>query len=52
MQRFKKDKAFILGFMTGQQDKINAYTKTARPDYHSMEDIKKIIDYYNSLVLP
>jgi len=52
MQRFKKDKAFILGFMTGQQEKINAYTKTARPDYHSMEDIKKIIEYYNSLVLP
>ena len=52
MQRFKKDKAFILGLMTSQRDKIAAFTKNTQPDYHSIEDIKKIIDYYNSLFLP
>ena len=52
MLRLKKDRVFILGLMTDPQDKMEAYVKNQRPDFHSTEDIKKIIDYYNSLPLP
>jgi hypothetical protein len=47
--RIKNDKTFVLGLMTNQKDKIEGYVKQNKLGYKSLEDLKKITDYYNSL---
>jgi hypothetical protein len=49
MLRIKKDKAYILDLMANQKDKIEEYTKANNLGYKSIDDLRKIIDYYNSL---
>jgi len=47
--RIKNDKAFVLGLMAKQKDKIEEYAKLNKLNYKSAEDLKKITEYYNSL---
>jgi hypothetical protein len=49
MYRIKKDKKFILGLMTPNEAKIENYITQNNLSYKSIDDIKKIVDYYNSL---
>jgi len=47
--RIKNDKAFVLGLMAKQKDKVEEYAKRNKLSYKSAEDLKKITEYYNSL---
>ena len=49
MYRIKKDKNFILNFMKPNDAKIETYISENKLSYKSMDDIKKIVDYFNSL---
>ena len=48
IQRLKKDKTFLLSLMTDQKDKIDAFVNANKLNYKWPEDVKKIINYYNS----
>ncbi|HLI93567.1 MAG TPA: hypothetical protein VKU83_08160 [Puia sp.] len=49
MQRVKKDKAFILAALNGKRDQIEAFMDANKLKARSVDDIKRIIDYYNTL---
>jgi hypothetical protein len=49
IERIKRDKAYVLSFMKDKNDLINDFVKRNKLSFKSTEDIKKIIDYYNSL---
>ncbi len=49
IQRLKKTEAFMMELMKAQKDKIEAYVKATPPNYKSIDDIRKMIEYYNSL---
>lgn len=49
MYRIKKDKNFILDLMKPNNAKIETYINENKLSYKSMNDIKKVLDYYNSL---
>lgn len=49
MQKIKKDKTYILGILNNKKDTIEEYAKANNLGYKSIEDIRKIIDYANSL---
>jgi hypothetical protein len=48
IQRLKKDKTFLLNLMISKKDKIEAFVNSNKLNYKSVEDVKKIINYYNS----
>jgi hypothetical protein len=48
IQRLKKDKTFLLNLMISQKDKIESFVNTNKLSYKLPEDVKKIINYYNS----
>ena len=49
MQRVKKDKAFILAALSDKRDSIEAFIETNKLKLKSIDDIKRAIDYYNTL---
>lgn len=49
MQRLKKDKAFILATLSDKRDSIGAFIETNKLKFKSIDDIKRTIDYYNTL---
>jgi len=49
MQRVKKEKAFILAALGDKRDKIGAYIDANKLKVRSVDDIKRIVDYYNTL---
>lgn len=49
MQRVKKDKAFILAALNSKRDQIEAFMDANKLKAKSADDIKRIIDYYNTL---
>ena len=49
MLRLKRDKEFILGIVKDKKGKIDEYLQSNKISFKSVEDIKKLLDYYNSL---
>jgi hypothetical protein len=49
IQRIKKDKSYILGTLKNKAAEVEDYMKTNSLGFKSPQDLKKIIDYYNSL---
>ena len=49
IKRIKKDKDFILGFMNDKENLVQDFVKNNKVSFKSMDDIKKLVDYYNSL---
>jgi hypothetical protein len=47
--RIKKDRDFIISVLKDKKDQLDAYIKKSKPNYKSIEDIVKLVDYYNSL---
>jgi hypothetical protein len=48
MVRVRKDKGFIISKLSDRRDQISEFVDKNRLNYRSIEDIKKIIGYYNS----
>ena len=49
LQRIKRDKDFVLNFMKDRKDKVAAFLQTTKISFKSTDDIKNLVDYYNSL---
>lgn len=49
MKRVKKDKAYILNMLADKRNELEAYITAQKMNFKSMDSIKKLIDYYNSL---
>lgn len=49
MERIKKEKSYLLDFMKDKNDKIEEFVQKNKISFKSMDDIKKLADYYNSL---
>jgi hypothetical protein len=49
IQKIKKDKEYITGLLKDKKENIEVFIKTNNLTCKSMQDIKKIIDYYNLL---
>ena len=49
LQRIRKDRNYMLGIMGDKNDKIENFVKVNKLSYKSVDDIKKIVDYYNSI---
>src|SRR5579872_200316 len=49
MQRVRKDKSFILTIAGDKRDKIDAFLEANKLKARSAEDLRRIIDYYNTL---
>lgn len=49
MQRVKKNKTFILAALHSKRDSIEAYIEANKLKLKSIDEVKRIIDYYNSL---
>ncbi len=49
MQRARKDKAFILAALSDKRDRIGAFIETNKLKMKSIDDIKRTIDFYNTL---
>lgn len=49
LQRIKRDREFVLNFMKDKKDKIDSFLQTNKISFKSTDDIKKLLDYYNSL---
>ncbi len=49
LQRVKKDKASILSLLSDKKEKVDDFITTNKLKLKSMDDIKRIIDYYNTL---
>jgi len=52
MKRLKKDKEFILGLLTDKRKELEAYITSQKINFKSIESIKKLIEYYNSISDP
>ena len=49
MKRLKKDKDFILDLLSDKRKELETYITDQKINFKSIESIKKLIDYYNSL---
>jgi hypothetical protein len=49
MKKLKKDRAFILGSVGDKKDKVDAYAVAGKLNFKSIDDIGRIITYYNGL---
>jgi len=49
MKRVKKDKEYILNLLADRRKEMEAYMTVEKLNIKSMDSIKKLIDYYNSL---
>lgn len=49
MKRIKKDKTYILDLLSDKMQKIETYAVNQKINFKSIESIKELIDYYNSL---
>jgi hypothetical protein len=52
VHRLKRDKASILSLMADQQDKVSAFVESNKTSFKSIEDIGRLIVYYNELNKP
>jgi hypothetical protein len=49
LERIKKDKGYILGFMKDKVDQVGAFLQSTNVSFKSVDDIKRLVDYYNTL---
>jgi hypothetical protein len=49
MKRVKKDKEYLLNLLAGNRKELETYITVQKLNLKSMDSIKKLIDYYNSL---
>jgi hypothetical protein len=49
MKRVKKDKEYFLNLLSGKRKELEIYITAQKINFKSMDSIKKLIDYYNSL---
>ena len=49
MKRIKKDKEYILNLLADKKKELETYITAPKMNFKSMDSIKKLIDYYNSL---
>jgi hypothetical protein len=49
LERIKKDKEYVLGFMNDKYRLIDVFLSKNKISFKSIDDIKKLVDYYNSL---
>lgn len=49
MKKLKRDKAFILGAVGDKKDKVDAFAAAGKLNFKSIDDIGRIINYYNGL---
>ena len=49
MKRVKKDKEYILNLLADKRKELETYLTIQKLNFKSMDSIKKLIDYYNSL---
>jgi hypothetical protein len=49
MKRVKKDKEYILNLLADKRKELETYITAQKLNFKSMDSIKKLIDYYNSL---
>jgi hypothetical protein len=49
MKRVKKDKEYILNLLSDKRKELETYITAQKINFKSMDSIKKLIDYYNSL---
>ena len=49
MKRVKKDKDYLLSLLADKRKELEAYVTDQRINFKSMDSIKKLVDYYNSL---
>ena len=49
MKRIKKDKEYLLNLLADKRKEMEAYAADKKINFKSMDSIKKLIDYYNSL---
>jgi len=49
MEKIKRDKSFILDMMKDKSQQIEDYLQKNKISFRSMEDLRKLVDYYNSL---
>jgi len=49
MKRVKKDKEYLLNLLADKRKELEVYIAAQKMNFRSMDSIKKLIDYYNSL---
>jgi len=49
MKRVKKDKEYLLNLLADKRKELEVYITAQKMNFRSMDSIKKLIDYYNSL---
>lgn len=49
MKRVKKDKEYILNLLADKRKELETYITPHKMNFKSIDSIKKLIDYYNSL---
>ena len=49
MKRVKKDKEYLLNLLPDKRKELEIYITAQKMNFRSMDSIKKLIDYYNSL---
>jgi hypothetical protein len=49
MKRVKKDKEYLLNLLADKKKELETYFTAQKLNFKSMDSIKKLIDYYNSL---
>lgn len=49
IERIKRDKDYVLAYMSDKNRQIDAFLQKNKISFKSMDDIKKLVDYYNSL---
>lgn len=51
MKRIRKDREYILDLLADKRKEMEAYASQQKLNFKSMDSIKKLMDYYNSLYL-
>ncbi len=49
LERIKRDKMYILGFMKDRNAPVEEFLQKNKISFKSPDDVKKLVDYYNSL---
>jgi hypothetical protein len=49
LKRLKRDRSFIIAMLADKKDKIEDFVRDKKLKYKSFDEIRQIIDYYNSL---
>ena len=49
MKRVKKDRDYLLNLLADKRKELETYIAVQKLNFKSMDSIKKLIDYYNSL---